>query len=42
MDLMIMGMSKNCTLRVDKPEDQKPVYINMSPVYDYRGGYYLI
>lgn len=38
-DLMVMGMSKNLVLRVDNPEDSKPTYINMSPLYDYRGGY---
>jgi hypothetical protein len=32
-------MNKNLVLRIDKPEDHKPTYINMSPVYDFRGGY---
>lgn len=38
-DMMIMGMVKNLVMRIDKPEDEKPTYINMSPVYDFRGGY---
>lgn len=35
-DLSASGSSIGIVMRVDRPEDAKPVYINMSPIYDFR------
>ena len=35
-DLKASGNSIGIVMRVDRPEDAKPVYINMSPMYDFR------
>ena len=39
-DLKPKGKSIGIVMRVDRPEDAKPVYINMSPIYDF--GNYII